>query len=331
MSADEYMIEIDPDAHSWTYGEAGRDYCGCGEDREHDCSDFYDSNGVCTGCGMSDPSSCLLEGTPILMADGTTKTIETIKPGELIQSYDPITNKPTEAVVIGAYATGANKHFNIFKFTDGRELHIYGRHGFYDEQENYIKDIRDITEEDTLLNINNDTIKLTGIEVEHFDEPQNRYVLISSNNLYYANGILLGHSPWCKFKYIEKYNPEINKEIYKLFEEDLLEYRKCRDYKLSKEFKEKLAVVANESLELKNACNKLRPEIRTIRKDKELLKIKKDKVDTMVFELNDKLDKLNKVRHNYKAMLNAPRKDYFKECCKRDNKALKMIIKNFNN
>lgn len=285
----------------------------------------YDSNGICTRCEAYDPSTCLLEGTPILMADGSTKAIENIKPGDLLQSYNPLTNEQTTAVAIGAYATGANKHFNVFSFSDGRSLHIYGRHGFYDNQMSCIKDIRDITSEDVLRNINNDTITHVNTETEHFDAPKNRYILISSNNLYYANGVLLGHSPWCKFKHVEKFEPNISKDVYNIFEKDLLAYRACRDYKLSQEFKEKLAIIANESLTLKNSCNKLRPQLRALRKDKAALVERKSEIGSLRQELNLELDKLQTVRTKYKDAMNKPRKEYFEECFKRDNEAFDLI------
>ena len=40
-----------------------------------------------------DSSVCLMAGTQIAMADGTTKNIEDIQPGDEIQSYNPVTKE----------------------------------------------------------------------------------------------------------------------------------------------------------------------------------------------------------------------------------------------
>ena len=44
---------------------------------------------------LVDAMTCLIEGTPINMYDGTYKNIEAVEPGDLVLSYNPVTKKQT--------------------------------------------------------------------------------------------------------------------------------------------------------------------------------------------------------------------------------------------
>lgn len=169
---------------------------------------------------------CLVEGTLIDMADGTSKPIEEIEPGELIKSYNPITKELTDAVVIDAYPTGKNRRYSAYNFTDGRSLVLFGYHQFYDDVTGTTVDIRKINNDHRLINIDKETdVKWAGTRyVLYHGLRKNRYNLISSNNLYFANGVLLGHKPFQKLEYVEDHSKSISDEIAKLWEQD------CEDY-----------------------------------------------------------------------------------------------------
>lgn len=169
---------------------------------------------------------CLVEGTLIDMADGTSKPIEEIEPGELIKSYNPITKELTDAVVIDAYPTGKNRRYSAYNFTDGRSLVLFGYHQFYDDVTGTTVDIRKINNDHRLINIDKETdVKWAGTRyVLYHGLRKNRYNLISSNNLYFANGVLLGHKPFQKLEYVEDHSKSISDAIAKLWEQD------CEDY-----------------------------------------------------------------------------------------------------
>lgn len=66
----------------------------------------------CTwSCGSASPwvlctcggGGCFLAGTPITMADGTTKPIESVRVGDAVLVYDESTSSVTEAEVTGVY------------------------------------------------------------------------------------------------------------------------------------------------------------------------------------------------------------------------------------
>lgn len=190
-----------------------------------------DDDGICDRCFKPiKPTTCLLEGTPIMMADGTTKAIEDIQPGDLLQSYNPITKEQTTAVAIESYATGENTDFDVYHFSNGNSAHIYIKHGFYNARTGCVQNLKEITDEDMLLDINGEVVTCARIDTEHFDVPKKRYNLITSNNLYYADNVLLGHSPWFKYKLIQKRNYTIPDDILKLFKRDLLAYRQFHKY-----------------------------------------------------------------------------------------------------
>src|SRR5262245_2400686 len=58
------------------------------------CQTGFPINGTCT-CPDTNPppKGCFLAGTPITMADGTTKPIEEIQVGDVVLAYDKVTGE----------------------------------------------------------------------------------------------------------------------------------------------------------------------------------------------------------------------------------------------
>lgn len=168
---------------------------------------------------------CLVEGTPIDMADGTQKVIEDIQPGDLIKSYNPITKEVIEAVAISAYTTGSNRNYMAYNFTDGRSLVVFEQHQIYDAVEGTTFDIRTINRNHRIVNIDNEQVQWAGKRVVvYHGRRRKRYNLISSNNLYFANGILLGNKPFDKLEYLHDFNKPMSAEVVKIWKQD------CEDY-----------------------------------------------------------------------------------------------------
>lgn len=168
---------------------------------------------------------CLIEGTPINMADGTTKLIENIKQGDLVQSYNPVTGENTPAVVLLAYITGHEHKFTSYSFSNGKHLTIYGMHGIYNKRTGITKDIRNINKNDQIVSISGDTVQwITSSEFMIVGEKKARYNIVTSNNLYYANGILLGQKPFSKMQLVNDFNIPLSDEIRKVWQQDVDDY-----------------------------------------------------------------------------------------------------------
>ena len=149
----------------------------------------------------SDP--CLIEGTPINMADGGEVAVENLRAGDIVQSYNPVTGENVPAVVIAAYMTGTARKYKVYSFANGKHLTIYGLHGFYDKRSGATKDIQTITMDDKPVDISGtETQLITSRELLFHGEKKRRYNVITSNNLYFANGILLGSKPFSRMQYL---------------------------------------------------------------------------------------------------------------------------------
>ncbi len=86
-----------------TCGGGGKvNVCGC---TPLTCDDFVcgvNANG-CGGtvsCGICGGGGCFTGNTPVLMADGSLRAIETIRPGDVIESFDEATGKPVARPVV---------------------------------------------------------------------------------------------------------------------------------------------------------------------------------------------------------------------------------------
>lgn len=170
---------------------------------------------------------CVSEDTLITMANGTTKPIKEVQSGEEILSYNPTTQEKCTAVVIKAYKTGETAHFQNWIFNDGKHLSTYGHHGYYDATEKRIKNIENVNPYATgrarsfFLNEDLEPHLVTTVVTDSsYENIRSRYNLISSNNLYFANGILCGHTPVDKLAYfvhrsLDKKLPENIKAIFK--------------------------------------------------------------------------------------------------------------------
>lgn len=62
----------------------------------------------CASCPPGSSCDCLVAGTPVTMADGSTKSIELIEVGDHVLSLDPSSNQPTRTVV-----TKVHKPFRV--------------------------------------------------------------------------------------------------------------------------------------------------------------------------------------------------------------------------
>ncbi|GHH66571.1 MULTISPECIES: polymorphic toxin-type HINT domain-containing protein [Streptomyces] len=110
-------------------------------------------------------SKCFLAGTDVLMADGTTKDIEDIEPGDKVRATDPETGEAGAREVTRLIVTQDDKHFNELSIAtdDGiDQLTATHEHPFWSPSKNAWTEAGDLTPGMTLLTDDGDTVIVTG-------------------------------------------------------------------------------------------------------------------------------------------------------------------------
>lgn len=150
------------------------------------------------------PKTCLIEGTMILMADGSEKPIEEIKMGDEIMSYDITNDCLTEAVVLDSRFTGTTHMYTALITEDGHYIEYHGTHSIYDDDLKHLKSCDGFPVGDNILESNGSRSPMIARETidKHCDKKH--YVIISSNDLYFANGMLLGHWAETRREYLSE-------------------------------------------------------------------------------------------------------------------------------
>ena len=131
--------------------------------------------------------TCLVEGTKILLADGTYKNIENIQYTDLLKVYNHVTGETTEIYPLWIERLGKSDYYRKLTFSDGTTLKTSGKHGVFDvDQRKYI-DV--LNEEDCkvgtrIYKLKNDKlIPVTITKIEDINENIRHYDVISS--IYY--------------------------------------------------------------------------------------------------------------------------------------------------
>lgn len=155
---------------------------------------------------------CLLEGTLITMADGSSKRIEEVKEGDLVKSIDLATGKETQAVVLANNVGDVENYYYMMMFEDGSSLKTNWTHDIYNATKGtWAKSDCDMYLDDEVIKENGtrtkfigtiDTIGTTGGKRCNF------YDIVVSNNCYYADGILCAHNPITQYRWLI---PALNK------------------------------------------------------------------------------------------------------------------------
>lgn len=290
------------------------------------------------------PAPCLIEGTPINMADGTSKPIELVRSGDIVLSYDPNTETQVPAVVLDAYPTGAERKYTVYNFSNGKHLTIFGLHGYYDKISGTTQDIRDINRDKRLIDIDGNVIQWAGSRDRYFaGQKKIRYNILTSNNLYYANGILLGSRPYNKLQYYLDRGIMLPEDIKSVWQQDCDDHNAYDDVISDASF---YAEVAEDYQELAKAKNIIRvnkkrlertdyqnaKQVEGLLTDEEWSK-SKDKRSRYRKEINDnesvykeRLSHVDEVIARYRGDMTA--KSIFEACCERDN-AIFEIVKSY--
>jgi len=129
---------------------------------------------------------CFLSGTPILMADGSTRPIEEVNVGDKVLSFDTQDSR----VVMGTVKNTFNHHNKTKEYLIiDDELRVTSNHQFYSQGS--WQEIGSLKAGDGLLNSQLLEEKIQKIETVKLDEPVSLYNLeIDTYQNYFAGGVL---------------------------------------------------------------------------------------------------------------------------------------------
>lgn len=158
--------------------------------------------------------TCLIKGTKILMADGTEKNIEDVKRGDEVKSIDINSRKIITAMVISCEKTGLNHEYTTHLFDNGSYIVTYGQHSVYNKTLGHPTDISKFRIGDETYDAEGNVITYAG-NMRYYDRSTDvaHYDINTSNNLYFANGILNGKNVFAKYRYMRREEMDIPDSI----------------------------------------------------------------------------------------------------------------------
>lgn len=144
---------------------------------------------------------CLKAGTLIAMADGTEKPVEEVKPGDLVKSYDIEKGCVCDAVCLNVSQTGKAEAYTAMVFDNNTYVELFGEHDIFIDDRGTLEcyQYMDVGEKAIIKDGTKSTF-LFRTTVNHHVKSRH-YAIVTSNNLYFANGILLGTRPDVTYEY----------------------------------------------------------------------------------------------------------------------------------
>ncbi|PYC69537.1 hypothetical protein C7C46_27970 [Streptomyces tateyamensis] len=144
-----------------------------------------------TACGRNSFPA----GTPVLMADGTTRPIEQVKIGDLVKATDPTTGVSSSQLVQNTIYTPDDRDFTELTVAapdgTGSTITSTDHHPYWSQSAHAWRDAAALTTGDTLQTADGRTVRITG--TRHWTTLQAAYNLTVSNvHTYY---VLAGATP----------------------------------------------------------------------------------------------------------------------------------------
>ena len=138
---------------------------------------------------------CLVEGTPILLANGTYKNVEEINYTDLLEVYDHVNGRMTKVYPIWIEQQGTSDYYEKLTFSDGTELKVVGEHCLYSvDLKRYINvaDESECSVGTRVYKVNNDKLEeVTITNIEYINEEVKYYNVVSAIQYnIIANGLL---------------------------------------------------------------------------------------------------------------------------------------------
>ena len=109
-------------------------------------------------------------------------------------SWDLDTGAQIEVNCIAATCSGVDNVYKTMSFNNNSYLHIAKSHQVYNKSNNRLMPNRQWKTEDCGIASDGSTIRMTDQCTTIFEKQMRHYVIVSENCLYFANGILTGHS-----------------------------------------------------------------------------------------------------------------------------------------
>ena len=157
-------------------------------------------------------AGCLIENTPIMMSDGTTKNIQDVSIGDEVLSYNLKENKLTTSVVLNKTSTAHSLHYNAFFFDDGTILKLDWSHDFYNAtKKTWVSANDELDLDDEMIKSDGTRVKFIGKKFAPDRKGQFHkfYNLITSDCCYFANGLLMANNPEEVIKWAYFHDSEI--------------------------------------------------------------------------------------------------------------------------
>jgi hypothetical protein len=156
-----------------------------------------------TGGNQGGGDVCLIKNTPILMADYTTKPIQDIVVGDEILGYDFENNCTIPAVVMYSTPTKLQQQANYVVFDNNEVLCLTKGHVLYSVEHERCIPIDDFREGMHCLDESGNEVEVLAIHTDvELKSYETFYHIISSNNTYFANGIMNSGASIDKYRYI---------------------------------------------------------------------------------------------------------------------------------
>ena len=296
---------------------------------------------------IASPSwTCLEEGTLITLSDGTKKPIEEIQKGDLLLGYDFENSQTCECVCMQALPTVREDKRDILIFSNGKAISCSEHHEIFSKNKMCYVSTREVREGETCIDASGNDITLLAIHRDIFNLGFKQfYMIITSNNTYFANDVLNAMHPVNKYNWCV--NDGLDAEILSVIKEDCKEFNSL-SFLQNEDAIEELTPVLN-SIKLKE--NQI-ADAKKFLQETDYVAIKKSEgctdVDTSVIvERQAKRDLINQCESDI-ALLNeqsdelfaryssigadillpleARQSKYFLGACKNDNNNLQLFI-----
>lgn len=152
-------------------------------------------NVVITATGTNQGGVCLVEGTPILLANGKTKNIEDIDYDDLLKVFDHTTGKTTYVYPIWLEKKQINKKYTKVTLEDNTVIKFAKNHTMYNADKNMyasVLDREELNAGDHVYKLkNNKLVKVKVKKIETINEKVYSYNIVSTVHYnVFANGTL---------------------------------------------------------------------------------------------------------------------------------------------
>lgn len=176
-------------------------------------------------------SRCLVEGTKILLANGTYKNIEDIKYWDLLKVYDHVNGGVTEVYPIWMEKQGESSNYTKIEFDDGNILKVVNSHSLFDVDKLKYVDISNKEEfgiGSRVYKLDNNKLKIVTVtNIQNVQETVKYYNVVSTGYYNIIANDLLTTDTTSSISNIYGFNEDAtySENYYKISKEDGLDYK----------------------------------------------------------------------------------------------------------